>query len=266
MELPQNGFKRLLARGAPVPVGSWLMSASPIVTEAMGLAGFDWLVVDMEHVPIDTPQLLAQLQVLAGTPAAPVVRVPWNDQVMVKRALDAGAQTVMFPFVQSADEARRAVAHTRYPPAGVRGVAGTHRGSRYGLVGGYLQRAGDEIAVIVQLETPAAMAALEDIAGVDGVDALFIGPGDLSAAMGHLGAIGHADVQRALKDGVQRCRRAGKPVGIVGGTPALVQQYIADGFDYVAIASDMTMLLGCAQSYLGELRAGAVAARDGSAY
>jgi len=266
MELPPNGFKRLLARKGVVPLGSWLMSTSPVVSEAMGLAGFDWLVVDMEHVAIDTPQLVAMLQTLAGTPAAPVVRVPWNDQVMVKRALDAGAQTLMFPFVQNADEARRAVASTRYPPAGVRGVAGTHRGSRYGLVDKYLHRASEEIAVIVQLETPTAMAALEDIARVDGVDALFIGPGDLSASMGHLGGIAHADVQRALKDGVQRMHRVGKPVGIVGGTPALVKQYIADGFDFVAIASDMTMLLTCAQMYLSELRAGTVATRDGSVY
>lgn len=266
MDLPTNGFKRLLTRKGAAPLGSWLMSTSPVTAEAMGLVGFDWLVVDMEHVAIDPPQLMSMLQTLAGTPASPVVRVPWNDPVMVKRALDAGAHTIMFPYVQNADEARRAVASTRYPPAGTRGVAGTHRGSRYGLVDQYLLRAETEIGVIVQLETPVAMAALEDIAAVPGVDALFIGPGDLSASMGHLGAIGHADVQKALKEGVRRCHAAGKPVGIVGGTPALVKQYIADGFDYVAIASDMTMLLTCAQNYLGELRAAPTAARDGSVY
>src|SRR6478609_1424868 len=152
MDLPANRFKRALRAAAP-PIGTWLMSAAPSTAEALGCAGFDFLVVDTEHTPIDTPQMIDILRAIAGTPAQAIVRPPWNDMVMVKRALDAGAQSLLLPFVQNADEARRAVAYTRYPPDGVRGVAGTHRGSRYGTVANYLKRASEEICVIVQIET-----------------------------------------------------------------------------------------------------------------
>jgi 2-dehydro-3-deoxyglucarate aldolase/4-hydroxy-2-oxoheptanedioate aldolase len=152
MELPLNRFKRAIAATAgPVPVGTWLLSGAPSTAEAMGCAGFDFVVVDMEHVPIDTPQMVDLLRAVAATPAAAVTRVPWNDMVMAKRALDAGANTLMFPFVQNADEARRAVAYTRYPPEGVRGVAGLQRGSRYGTVADYRTRAAAELCVIVQI-------------------------------------------------------------------------------------------------------------------
>ena len=152
MELPRNAFKRALVEGR-TQFGTWLMSAAPSTAEAMGCAGFDFLVVDMEHVPVDTPQLVEILRSVAGTPAAAVTRLPWNDTVTVKRALDGGAQTLMFPFVQDEHEAQRAVAATRYPPAGVRGVAAVHRASRYGNVVDYLRRAADELCVVVQLET-----------------------------------------------------------------------------------------------------------------
>ena len=156
MDFPINRFKRAIVSGK-TPFGAWLMSATPSTAEALGCVGFDFLVVDMEHTPIDTPQMIGILQTIAGTPAQAVVRPPWNDMVMVKRCMDAGAQTLLFPFVQNADEARRAVASTRYPPQGVRGVAGTHRGSRYGTVPNYLQRANDEVCVIVQIETHAGV-------------------------------------------------------------------------------------------------------------
>ena len=152
MELPRNAFKHALVEGR-TQFGTWLMSAAPSTAEAMGCAGFDFLVVDMEHVPVDTPQLVEILRAVAGTPAAAVTRLPWNDTVMVKRALDGGAQTLMFPFVQDEHEAQRAVAATRYPPAGVRGAAAVHRASRYGNVVDYLRRAADELCVVVQLET-----------------------------------------------------------------------------------------------------------------
>src|SRR5437870_312796 len=129
----------------------------------------------MDHTPIDTPQMIGILQAIAGTPAQAIVRPPWNDMVMVKRAMDAGAQSLLFPFVQSAEEARRAVASTRYPPEGVRGVAGTHRGSRYGTIPNYLQRANEEVCVIVQVETPSACDSLEPIASAPGVDSVGLG-------------------------------------------------------------------------------------------
>jgi 2-dehydro-3-deoxyglucarate aldolase/4-hydroxy-2-oxoheptanedioate aldolase len=176
MDLPANVFKRAIASGK-VPVGTWLMSGAPSTAEALGCAGFDFLVVDMEHVPLDTADMIEILRAVAGTPAHAIVRPPWNDTVMVKRAMDAGAQSLLFPFVQNADEARRAVASTRYPPEGIRGVAATHRGSRYGTIPNYLKRANDEVCVIVQIETPPALEKLEEIAAVPGVDSIFVGPG-----------------------------------------------------------------------------------------
>jgi len=254
MDLPRNRFKAWLkAPPARAPLGSWLMAASPVTAEAMGWAGYDFLVLDMEHVPVDVPQALALMQAVAGTPAELVVRLPWNDPVIVKRVLDAGAQTLMFPFVQNAEEAAAAVAATRYPPAGIRGVAAMHRAARYGMVGDYLHRAGDEIAVILQLETPAAVADLPRIAGIDGVDAVFVGPADLSAAMGHLGGIGVPEVQAALRDAAAEAQRLGLPCGIVGGTPDLVRSYVEAGFDYVAMGSDLSLMMGAARAALSAL-------------
>jgi 2-keto-3-deoxy-L-rhamnonate aldolase RhmA len=251
-----NAFAKLLAdaRGQP-PIGTWVMSASPIVAEAVGCAGFDWAVIDMEHSPLDLMDAVHLMQAVAGTPMLPVLRVPWNDTVMVKRVLDAGATTVLFPFVQNADEARRAVAATRYPPQGVRGMAGMSRGSRFGTVPDYYKVANAQIGVIVQLETPAALTQLESIASVDGVDAVFLGPADLSGAMGHVGQLTHPKVMAAMTDAVKRCKALRIPVGTVGGTPELVAQYRMIGFDYVAIASDLGLLMRAAQAALGTLRA-----------
>ena len=253
MDLPVNRFKQAL-RGATPPVGTWLMSAAPAAAEALGCAGLDFLVVDTEHVPLDTAHTIEILRAIAGTPASAVTRVPWNDMVMVKRLLDAGAQSIMFPFVQNADEARRAVSYTRYPPHGVRGVAAMHRASRYATVPDYLRRANDEICVVVQLETPAAIEQLPAIAAVEGVDSLFVGPGDLSAAMGRLGDIAHADVQAALAHAARECRRLGKPCGIVGPNPEMVRRFLDYGYSWVAVGSDMSLMLGRAQEWAGQVR------------
>jgi 2-keto-3-deoxy-L-rhamnonate aldolase RhmA len=174
--------------------------------------------------------------------------------VLVKRAMDIGAQTLMFPFVQNVDEARRAVAATRYPPAGTRGFAAVHRASRYGTVPDFAQRANDEACVIVQLETREAIGQLEAIAAVPGVDAIFLGPGDLAATSGHIGQIGHAEVQAQLRSCAQACRRLGKPIGTVGPTPEMVQQFIEYGYTFVAVASDMGMMIRQANDFLGRLR------------
>jgi 2-dehydro-3-deoxyglucarate aldolase/4-hydroxy-2-oxoheptanedioate aldolase len=253
MELPRNAFKRALVEGRP-QFGTWLMSAAPSTAEAMGCAGFDFLVVDMEHVPVDTPQLVELLRSVAGTPAAAVTRLPWNDTVAVKRALDGGAQTLMFPFVQDEREAQRAVAATRYPPAGVRGAAAVHRASRYGNVVDYLRRAADELCVVVQLETDDALGRLAEIAAVPGVDSLFVGPGDLAATTGHLGDIGHADVQAKLAHAAAEARRLGKPCGIIGGNPEMARRFLDYGYSWVAVGSDMSMMVGRAQEWLGKLR------------
>lgn len=255
ISLPLNPFKRWLrGEGPKPPLGTWLMSGAPSTAEALGFAGFDFLVVDMEHAPVDVPQAIGLLQTIAGTPAVPIVRLPWNDQVLVKRVMDAGAQTLMFPFVQNAEEARRAVSYTRYPPDGVRGVAGMHRASRYGRAEAYLKRANEEVCVILQLETPEAVAALPEIAEVPGVDAVFVGPGDLSAAMGYLGNIGAPEVQEALAAAAEAAHRHGLPVGIVGPSPEMVRTFIGYGYDFTAIASDMALMMSRAVEVLTALR------------
>lgn len=249
-----NAFKQCLARAkTQTVVGTWIMSASPLICEAMGCAGFDWCVIDMEHTPLDQMEVIHLLQAAAGTPMVPVVRVPWNDTVMIKRVLDAGATTLLIPFVQNAQEAADAVAATRYPPQGRRGMAGMSRASRFGTFPNYLTRANEGMAVIVQLETPHAINQLEAIAAVDGVDALFIGPGDLSATMGHVGQLTHPEVLALTAEAVRRAHAAGRPIGTVGGTPEVVQQYRDMGFDFVAIASDLGLLMRAATGALTAL-------------
>ena len=254
MDLPVNGFKRAIAGGGR-PLGAWLSSGAPSTAEALGFAGFDFLVVDMEHTPIDVVQMIDILRTIAGTPALAIVRPPWNDMVMIKRAMDAGALSLLLPFVQNADEARRAVAYTRYPPEGVRGVAGSHRGSRYGNVENYLKRANAEICVIVQIETVGALDRLEEIAAVPGVDSIFIGPADLSASMGLLGDMGNPKVHDKLAGAAAHCRRLGKPCGIIGADPKMVGKFLDYGYSWAAIGSDISLMVGRAQEYLGQVRA-----------
>ena len=250
-----NAFRQLMkSSGAHPPVGTWISSASPIVAEAIGCAGFDWGLVDMEHSPLDVMGVVQILQALSATKMLPVVRVPWNDMVMVKRVLDAGATTLMFPFVQDAGEASRAVSATRYPPEGVRGMAGTSRATRYGTIPNYFKTANQNLGVIVQLETPQAIDRLEAIAAVDGVDALFIGPADLSAAMGHIGQLTHPAVMDLMTRAVQRCKAIGKPVGTLGKDAEMVAQYRAIGFDFVAVSSDIGFIMRGAQAVIAALR------------
>ncbi len=264
-----NPFRELLKQPS-VPLGTWLMSGAESTAEAMGCAGFDWLVVDMEHVPIDYKDAYHILQAIAGTKATPVVRLAWNDMVLVKRALDIGAQTLMFPFVQNAEDAKRAVASTRYPTAtdlsGTRGFAAMHRASRYATAPDYGKRANDGIFKMIQLETPAAIAKLEEIAAVEGVDALFMGPGDLSASMGVIGNVADPKVQAALKDAAARARAIGKPIGIVGPTPEMVGQFIDWGYSYVAIASDMGMMMRQANAMISALKPSLAKAVNSSVY
>lgn len=246
---------RLRQPGACPPVGTWIMSASPLLAEAAGHAGFEWAVIDMEHSPLELGTVVHLLQAVAATPMLPVLRVPWNDTVTIKRVLDAGAQTLLVPFVQNAAEAAAAVAATRYPPQGVRGMAGMSRASRFGTLPQYFQVANEQVAVIVQLETPAAMGELEAIAAIAGVDGLFVGPADLSGAMGLPGQLGHPQVLAAMAEAARRARALGCPIGTVGGTPDRVAEYLAMGYDYVAIASDLGLFMRAAQGALDALQA-----------
>lgn len=260
-----NRFKAALANG-PVPVGTWLMSASASTAEALGHAGFDWLVIDMEHVPIEFSDTWQLLQAIGCTNAMPVVRLAANDPVLVKRALDMGAPTLMFPFVQTVEDARRAVAAAKYPPQGTRGYAAMHRGSRYGTWAAYGVEANRATACIVQLETPEAIARLEEIAAVPGVDAVFVGPGDLSAALGNIGNLNDAKVQDLIRSAAQRARAAGVPIGIVGPTPEMVDSFVQAGYGFVAIASDLGMMMRQANTFLAALKGRAVAGEGAGPY
>ncbi len=249
-----NAFKAAVLERADRPaIGSWLMSASAAVAEAMGHCGFDFLVVDMEHSPLSVGTAIELLRALCATPTAPLVRLASTDPVRVKQVLDAGAASVMFPFIQTAEQALAAVSYTRYPPAGVRGVAAMHRASHYGHTREYLHTANEGIAVVVQLETPEAIDELEPIAAVPGVDALFVGPGDLAAALGHIGDIGHAAVQALIAGAAARARAVGKPIGIVGGDPQMVRRFLDYGYNWSAVSSDLALLTGHAAEWLETL-------------
>jgi 2-keto-3-deoxy-L-rhamnonate aldolase RhmA len=254
MELPVNHFKKAMQRKGAL--GVWSMSGSPLVAEALGCAGYDFVVLDMEHAPNDVPRLLPLLQAVAGTSAAPLVRLPWNDIVVVKQVLDIGANSIMFPYIQNAEEARRAVAATRYPPDGVRGVAGMSRATRFGGVGGYFGKAADELCVVLQLETIEAVANLAEIAAVPGVDSIFIGPSDLSASMGLIGQVDHPSVQEALAKAAKACAAVGKPTGILASGAARASDYFGYGFNWVASGSDLGLMMGAARAEVKAIERG----------
>ncbi len=241
MEPRRNAFKAGLAQ-RELQVGLWSSLCSNIVAEIIGDSGFDWILLDTEHSPNELPGLVSQMQALATGTATPIVRPAWNDAVLIKRILDAGAQALLIPFVQNAEEARAAVAATRYPPDGIRGITTSGRAARYGRVPDYLASAAREICVLVQVETMAAMAELEAIASVPGVDGVFIGPSDLSASMGHIGNSAHAEVQDAMRDAVARLKRLGAPAGILTGNEEEARRYIAWGYTFVAVGSDLGVL------------------------
>ncbi|MEN2977056.1 HpcH/HpaI aldolase/citrate lyase family protein [Tistrella bauzanensis] len=254
MQAPRNTFKRRLAAGE-VLNGFWLSLASPVASEALSLAGFDWLLFDGEHAPVDVAGIQPLLQAAATGTAAAVVRPAWNDKVLIKRLLDIGAQTLLVPFVQTADEAAAAVSASRYPPHGVRGVAGATRASRYGLTDDYFAVANQEICVLVQVETGEALARLEEIAAVEGVDGVFIGPSDLAASMGHLGRPGHPEVQQALEDAARRIAATGKAPGILATNAADARRYLGWGYRFVAAGVDLGVMVGGARAMLQAVRA-----------
>jgi 4-hydroxy-2-oxoheptanedioate aldolase len=241
MELQRNAFKHAIAAGQ-LQIGLWSSLCSNIVAEVIGAAGFDWIVLDSEHSPNEIPNLMSQMQAMQGGSATPVVRPAWNDAVLAKRALDIGAQTLLFPYVQNAEEAKRAVASTLYPPQGIRGVAVATRAGRYGRTPGYLTKANAEICVLVQVETKAALNELEAIAKVDGVDGVFIGPSDLAASFGYLGNPQHADVQKAIQDAATRLKKLGKPAGILTANEEEARRYIGWGYVFVAVGADIGLL------------------------
>ncbi|MGQ0545370.1 MAG: aldolase/citrate lyase family protein [Betaproteobacteria bacterium] len=247
MELPRNAFKRALKAGS-AQIGLWSSLSSNYSVEVIAGAGFDWLLLDTEHSPNDLESLLTQLQAAAPYPTHAVVRVPWNDMVMIKRVLDIGAQSLLVPYISSAAEAAAAVSHVRYPPAGVRGVAGTTRASRFGRVKDYAQRAHEELCLLVQVETQRALDNLEAICAVDGVDGGFIGPADLHASLGYAGEIANAKVKPLIDEAIRRIRNAGRAPGILTPNEADARHWLECGALFVAVGADVGILARGAES------------------
>ena len=248
-----NQFRQGLLSGKRL-IGCWCSLGSPITTEVLGLAGFDWLLLDAEHAPNDVLSLIPQLMALKDSPSAPVVRPPWNDTVILKRLLDLGFYNFLIPFVQTAEEAKAAVAATRYPPAGVRGVSVAQRSNRYGTVRDYQEVISGNIAVMVQVETQASVAAAEAIASVPGVDGLFVGPQDLAASCGHLGEPGHPEVQALIGRAFASAKAAGKPSGILAPVEADARRYMEMGATFIAVGSDLGAFRGATQTLRDKYR------------
>lgn len=253
MEFQRNAFKQALRSRVP-QIGIWSMIASPIAVEILGDSGFDWICIDTEHSPVEISDLLTLLQASTNGPTHQVVRSAWNDPVLLKRILDVGAQTVLVPFIQNAEQAAQAVSACHYPPDGIRGVSGNSRSSRYGRVKSYLRSANDEICVIAQLETSAALANIEAIADVKGIDGIFIGPSDLSASMGYLGNPEHPAVQEQISRTLAALKARNVPAGILAANVDDATRFLEAGFTFVAASVDTKVLIRGLDEILSQLR------------
>ena len=221
---------------------AWLTIPSSFSAELLAHCGFDCLTIDLQHGLIDYSAAVAMLQAISTTDCIPLARVPWNEPGAIMKLLDAGAYGIICPMINTAEEAAAFAAACRYPPAGIRGITVSGRGSQYGRVPDYLKRADGEICVLVQVETGEALARIEEIASVDGVDGVFIGPADLSASLGHIGNPGHPEVQAAIQDAVKRLTAIGKPAGILTPSEPDARRYIEWGYRFVAVGSDLGLM------------------------
>lgn len=243
MQIQTNSFKRELAEGKQM-IGLWVGLGDDNVAELCAHAGFDWLLIDGEHGPNDLRSILSQMRAIQGSPSATVVRLPSDDQAMIKQHLDIGAQSLLIPMIESAEQARDVVRSCRYAPAGVRGIgAALARASRYGRVGDYIHRAADEICILLQVETVKGIKALDAILEVEGVDGVFVGPADLAADMGLPGKPGCDEVQKVVVDALTRIGASAKASGILTSDPALCAQYQAMGVSFLAVGSDVGVLV-----------------------
>ena len=263
-----NRFKQALREGRP-QIGLWVAVADAYVAEMLATTGFDWLLIDGEHAPNDLRSTLGQLQALAAYPAHAVVRPVQGDTALIKQVLEIGAQTLLVPMVETAEQAAQVVAATRYPPHGVRGVGSAiARSARWNTVGDYLHRANDQMCVLVQVESARAIGNLAAIAAVEGVDGVFFGPADLSASMGHLGNASHPDVVNTITAGIAVVRAAGKAPGILATDPQQARHWLALGALFVAVGVDTMLLMAAARSLAASFK-GAIedsSAADGKGY
>ncbi|MEO8835536.1 MAG: 4-hydroxy-2-oxoheptanedioate aldolase [Caldimonas sp.] len=255
MKLPVNAFKAALAR-KDAQIGLWLGLADPYVAELLATAGFDWLLIDGEHAPNDVRSALAQLQAVAPYPVSPIVRPVDGNTALIKQYLDIGAQTLLVPMVHTAAQAAQVVAATRYAPRGTRGLGSAlARASRWTGIDDYVERADEEICVLVQVESTQGIAELDAIAATEGVDGVFFGPADLSASMGHLNHARHPDVLRTIDDGIAAVLRAGKAPGILAPDPAEAKRHLANGALFVAVGLDATLLARSARALAADFKA-----------
>lgn len=243
MNLPKNHFKAALNAGTH-QLGIWNTFGGTTVAELLAGSGFDWILVDTEHSVVSVTDVLPILQTIAAFPdVSAVVRPSTNDPDIIKRVLDLGAQTLLIPYVQSPAEAQAAVDAVRYPPAGMRGVAGLTRATQYGRVAGYSTDASQEICLLLQVETQEALEQLEEIAAIDGVDGVFIGPSDLSASMGYPGQAGHPEVVAAIEGAFERLAKLGVPSGILTLNESFAKRSIELGTAFTAVGVDMALLV-----------------------
>jgi 4-hydroxy-2-oxoheptanedioate aldolase len=235
-------FRDLIHADRPA-VGMWIASGDAVCAEICAGSGLDWLIIDGEHAPNDLRSILAQLQAISAYPIAPVVRPPIGDPVLIKQLLDIGVQNLLIPMVHSREQAESVVRAVRYPPRGIRGVGSAlARSSRWNRIRGYTAGADAAMTTVVQIESTAALDALEEIVSVDGIDGVFIGPADLAASMGHLGEQSHPDVIAAVEDAIGRVAALGKPVGVNAFEEKLAKRYLAAGVRFILVGSDVTLL------------------------
>ena len=253
MKLAANPFTHAIRAGKK-QIGLWVSLANPFAAEIVAPAGYDWVVLDMEHSPSELTSILGQLQVFAAYPTTAIVRPDWNDPVKVKRLLDMGAPGLLFPMVQNVAEAEGAVAASRYPPRGIRGVGGTTRGNRFGRVDDYFSKVEDETTILVQVETRAALAQAEAIGAVDGVNGVFFGPADIAADMGLLGQPMAPAVWEAIWPVARALMAKDVPVGTLVSDPAFATRLLNDGFTFVACGSDIGLLAKGSDALLAQVR------------
>lgn len=269
MTAPTNLFKQAIQSDDQAQIGLWLGLANSYTAELLAGAGFDWLLIDAEHAPNDLQTILGQLQATAPFPVTPIVRPAWPDAVRIKQILDLGAQTILAPMVESGEQAADVVAATRYPPQGIRGVGSAlARASAFNRTPQYLQTANDQMCVLIQIETPKGVEALDDILAIDGVDGVFIGPSDLSASMGHIGNPAHPDVQSVIEASIAKIVAAGKAPGILIADQALAQRYIELGTMFVGVGTDTGLLMKSSTELAAKFKATITAPKSekGSVY
>ncbi|MBM1690731.1 HpcH/HpaI aldolase family protein [Sulfitobacter geojensis] len=253
MLLASNSFTAAL-KAHEKQIGLWISLASNFSAEVVAPAGYDWALIDMEHSPNDYFSVLGQLQAFAASETTAIVRVEWNDAVAVKRLLDLGAPGLLFPMIQSVEEARQAVSATRYPPHGIRGVSGATRATKFGRVSDYTARIEEETAVLLQLETRAAVEQAEAIADVSGVSGVFFGPADIAADIGKLGKPMDPDVWALIKPAAQKLIAKGMPVGTLVLDPVFAAELLNEGFTFVACGTDASILARGADALLAQVR------------